>query len=270
MTKWTIPGFGAIAVSALAVAAALIVFAAAASAAGTVSLDSPSVGADGTARVTLTAAAPNGSGIGNWEFDINYNPGDYGGDPTCQALASGGQCAVKPGGADGMVRFAGATSSPQGLTGSIEIGTIAFTSDLAPGACSALTITIIAFQDKNGHDFARPTITNGEVCASPTSTAGTSRIWGDIDCSGDIAPRDAQAILKNVLVQTPLSQTQPCPAVGAQVTVDGVSRIWGDVDCSGDIAPRDGQAILKNVLVQNALSQTQPCPAVGSTVQVVG
>jgi hypothetical protein len=99
---------------------------------------------------------------------------------------------------------------------------------------------------------------------------GTSRIWGDVDCGGDIAPRDAQAILKNVLVQNALSQTQPCPAVGSQVTVDGVSRIWGDVDCSGDIAPRDAQAILKNVLVQNALSQTQPCPAVGSSVQVVG
>jgi hypothetical protein len=277
MTKWTIPGFGAFAVGALAVAAALIVFAAAASAAGTVSLDSPSVGADGTATVTLTAAAPNGSGIGNWEFDINYNPGDYVGDPTCQDIAAGGLCAVKPGGADGMVRFAGATSSPHGLTGSIEIGTIAFTSDLAPGACSALTITIIAFQDKNGHDFASPTITNGEVCApvptatpTPTPTAGTSRIWGDVDCGGDIGPRDAQAILKNVLGQNALSQTQPCPAVGSQVTVDGVSRIWGDVDCSGDIAPRDAQAILKNVLVQNALSQTQPCPAVGSTVQVVG
>jgi hypothetical protein len=106
---------------------------------------------------------------------------------------------------------------------------------------------------------------------TPTPTpVGTSRIWGDVDCGGDIAPRDAQAILKNVLVQNPLSQTQPCPAIGSQVTVDGVSRIWGDEDCSGDITPRDAQAILKNVLVQNALSQTQPCPAVGSTVQVVG
>jgi hypothetical protein len=105
--------------------------------------------------------------------------------------------------------------------------------------------------------------------AGPPQTA-TPRIWGDVDCGGDIGPRDAQAILKNVLVQNPLSQTQPCPAVGAQVTVDGVSRIWGDVDCGGDIGPRDAQAILKNVLVQNALSQTQPCPPVGSTVQVVG
>jgi hypothetical protein len=99
---------------------------------------------------------------------------------------------------------------------------------------------------------------------------GVSRIWGDGDCSGDIGPRDAQAVLKNVLVQTPLSQTQPCPAIGAQVTVDGVNRIWSDWDCGGDVGPRDAQAVLKNVLVQDPLSQTQPCPAVGSTVQVVG
>jgi hypothetical protein len=104
----------------------------------------------------------------------------------------------------------------------------------------------------------------------PTPTPTPTLIWGDLDCSGDIAPRDAQAILKSVLIQNPLSQTQPCPAVGSQVTVDGVSRIWGDVDCSGDIAPRDAQAILKSVLIQNPLSQTQPCPAVGSTVHVVG
>jgi hypothetical protein len=106
---------------------------------------------------------------------------------------------------------------------------------------------------------------------TPTPTpGGKQEVWGDGDCSGDIGPRDAQAILKNVLVQSPLSQTQPCPAVGAQVTVDGVSRIWSDWDCGGDIGPRDAQAILKNVLVQDPLSQTQPCPAVGSTVQVVG
>jgi hypothetical protein len=50
---------------------------------------------------------------------------------------------------------------------------------------------------------------------------GVSRIWGDGDCSGDIGPRDAQAVLKNVLVQDPLSQTQPCPAVGSTVQVVG-------------------------------------------------
>jgi hypothetical protein len=115
-----------------------------------------------------------------------------------------------------------------------------------------------------------PSATPSPVVTPTPTPGGTSRIWGDVDCGGDIAPRDAQAILKNVLVQNALSQTQPCPAVGSQVTVDGVSRIWGDVDCGGTVAPRDAQAVLKNVLAQNALSQTQPCPAVGSTVQVVG
>jgi hypothetical protein len=106
---------------------------------------------------------------------------------------------------------------------------------------------------------------------SAPSASANLVIWGDVDCSGDIAPRDTQAILKNVLGQNALSQTQPCPAVGSQVTVvvagdEVISQIWGDVDCGGDIAPRDAQAILKNVLGQNALSQTQPCPAVGDTV----
>ncbi len=76
MMKRTKLGLGVIAVSAVAIATALIAFTSAALAAGTISLDSPSVGAHHTATVTLTAAAPNGSGIGNWEFDVKYNPGD--------------------------------------------------------------------------------------------------------------------------------------------------------------------------------------------------
>jgi hypothetical protein len=169
MMKRTILGLGAIAVSAVAIVAALIAFTGAALAAGTVSLDSPSVGTHGTATVTLTAAAPNGSGIGDWEIDIKYNPGDYIGDPTCSTV--NGDCATKPGGLDRTVRFAGFSGSAEGLTGSVEIGTIMFTSKLAPGACSALTTTIIQFQDENGTDFASPSITNGKVCAPvPTPT----------------------------------------------------------------------------------------------------
>jgi Tol biopolymer transport system component len=126
-------------------------------------------------------------------------------------------------------------------------------------------------QDVFVHDRGLVATPTPSPTPSPTPTpTGTSRIWGDDDCSGDIGPRDAQSILKNVLQQPPLSQTQPCPAVGSTVTVDGVSRMWGDTDCGGDIGPRDAQGILKNVLQQPPLSQSQPCPAVGSTVQVVG
>src|SRR5450759_1014491 len=54
---------------------------------------------------------------------------------------------------------------------------------------------------------------------SAPSASANLVIWGDVDCGGDIAPRDAQAILKNVLGQNALSQTQPCPAVGDTVTL---------------------------------------------------
>ena len=102
---------------------------------------------------------------------------------------------------------------------------------------------------------------------SPTPAAIT-RIWGDLDCNGSVAPRDGQAILNHFLGNTELSQSQPCPAVGDTVTIDGVSHVWGDVDCGGSVAPRDGQAILNHFLSNTALSQTQPCPAVGDGVAV--
>jgi hypothetical protein len=105
--------------------------------------------------------------------------------------------------------------------------------------------------------------------ASPAPTPVTiSLIWGDTDCSGTIAPRDAQAILKRILEQPELSVNQPCPGMGQQVIIAGHTQRWADWDCSGDITPRDAQAVLKNVLQQTALSQTQPCPVVGSTVAV--
>jgi hypothetical protein len=106
---------------------------------------------------------------------------------------------------------------------------------------------------------------------TPTPTpVGTSRIWGDGDCSGAVAPRDGQADLNHFLNQTELSQTPPCPAIGASVTINGLPYTWGDWDCSGAVAPRDGQADLNHFLNQTELSQNQPCPTVGATVQVVG
>jgi Tol biopolymer transport system component len=107
----------------------------------------------------------------------------------------------------------------------------------------------------------------GDAC----EPVGDPRVWGDNDCNGAITSRDGQALSRLVLAQAPLSQTQPCPAVGSMVTVDGVGeRPWGDIDCNGTVAARDGQALLRNVLGQPPLSQTQPCPAIGETVGVVG
>jgi hypothetical protein len=101
---------------------------------------------------------------------------------------------------------------------------------------------------------------------SAPSASANLVIWGDPDCNGSVAPRDGQAILNHFLGKAELSQTPPCPAVGATVTIDGMSHVWGDPDCNGSVAPRDGQAILNHFLGKAELSQTPPCPAVGSTV----
>jgi hypothetical protein len=50
---------------------------------------------------------------------------------------------------------------------------------------------------------------------------GDERVWGDLDCNGSISSRDNQALLRNVLSQGALSQTEPCPAIGTQVVVGG-------------------------------------------------
>jgi Tol biopolymer transport system component len=108
----------------------------------------------------------------------------------------------------------------------------------------------------------------------PTDTppAGENRLWGDNDCNGSISSRDNQALLRNVLSQTALSQTEPCPDIGSSVGITvpagGQQLIWGDLDCNGSIGARDNQALLRNVLAQAALGQTEPCPDIGTAVLV--
>jgi hypothetical protein len=245
------------------------------------------IGAGGTGQLSVDMT-PAAAGTSIWIVEIAYDPAvaqvatDGSGNPVCTSLnvtvalpgaAGVGGCAVKAvshgSTPDTLVILGGAVlndnGTATGFTTPQTLATFTFNAVGASGAHTALTTTVTAFLGPNGQT-PTPATSDGAIDITP----GTSRIWGDGDCGGDIGPRDAQAVLKNVLVQTPLSQTQPCPAIGAQVTVDGVSRIWSDWDCGGDIGPRDAQAILKNVLVQSPLSQTQPCPAVGSTVQVVG
>jgi len=135
-----------------------------------------------------------------------------------------------------------------------------------------VNVTVTAFDPEGTVTFDTQAI-NPTPTASPTPSPSPTPFmlhlkWGDTDCSGDIAPRDAQAILKRILEQPELSVNQPCPGMGQQIIVAGHTQRWADWDCSGSIAPRDAQAVLKNVLAQTALSQTQPCPAMGSAVDV--
>jgi hypothetical protein len=111
-----------------------------------------------------------------------------------------------------------------------------------------------------------PTPTGVETETPTETSTGTTRIWGDWDCNGSITARDNQAVLRFILGQAPLSQTEPCPDINSTVTIDGTTRNWGDSDCNGTVAARDNQALLRFILGQAALSQTEPCPDLNSTV----
>jgi uncharacterized delta-60 repeat protein len=125
--------------------------------------------------------------------------------------------------------------------------------------------------DENGDILAAGSVTMGEAKAAVVKLGGApaeQRLWGDVDCDGDITTRDNQAELRFVLQQNPLGQTEPCPDMGTAVTVDGTARTWGDEDCDTEVSTRDNQSKLRFVLQQNALSQTEPCPDVGAPVSV--
>jgi hypothetical protein len=93
--------------------------------------------------------------------------------------------------------------------------------------------------------------------------------WGNVDCDENLSSRDSQSILRVVLSQPTLSQTQPCKPIGDETPVDGFGVVvWGDADCDGELTTRDNQAVMRKVLSQAALSQTAPCPAVGTDVAV--
>lgn len=122
-----------------------------------------------------------------------------------------------------------------------------------------------------------PATASATPTASPTATPaitpsgtpqGDQEVWGDSDCSGQIGARDNQALLRHVLSQSALSQTEPCPDLGQELIEPPF--IWGDWDCSGAIGARDNQALLRHVLGQPALSQTEPCPDIGTPVEIIG
>jgi len=112
-------------------------------------------------------------------------------------------------------------------------------------------------------------IVNPVVEPTPEPPFTLDLIWGDTDCDGDVGTRDSQAILRNVLDQSALSQTPPCLEIGEAMSVVGHDGSnWADWDCDGSVGTRDSQSILRNVLEQTALSQTGDCPTLGDTVTV--
>jgi hypothetical protein len=135
--------------------------------------------------------------------------------------------------------------------------------------------------DGNAYVTGRTTSTNfpvlnpfqptnaGEEDAFVVKLLAEGNLWGDWDCDGSITTRDNQALLRKVLQQNPLGQTEPCPDIEAAVNVAGFGeRLWGDSDCDGMITTRDNQALLRKVLQQNPLGQTEPCPDLGAVIEV--
>ena len=51
-----------------------------------------------------------------------------------------------------------------------------------------------------------------------TPAGATERIWGDVDCDGDVDAVDALAILRDIAAFS-VNQQQPCPEIGADVLV---------------------------------------------------
>lgn len=176
MTKHMKLGLSGTAFGVIVAVVSLAIFAGAALAAGTASVSSPTAAADGTAVVVLSAAAPTGSGVGNWAFDVGYDASKYTGAPICTPTK--GDCTVNPAGAAGIVRFAGFEGGA-GLQGTAELGKVTFKANLAAGACSDVTLAIAAaagsqFADATGTDFASPTITGGKVCAAAAATTAAA------------------------------------------------------------------------------------------------
>jgi hypothetical protein len=241
------------------------------------------IGAGGSGHVNVVMD-PASTGTSIWIIKVAYDPDvaqvatDSGGNPVCQPLTGLGAFAAgcdtldanKDGKQDTLVVFGGYVlndNGAKGFTTEQTVATYTFNAVGVVGAHTDLTPSVAPtdFLGPDGTE-ATPATSNGAI----DITAGTTRIWGNGDCSADgVTSRDSQADLKFVLQKTPLSQDQGCPAIGAAVMVGGVAQTWGNWDCSADgVTSRDSQADLKFVLQKTPLSEEQGCPAIGDSVTV--
>ncbi|MDO8614378.1 MAG: SdrD B-like domain-containing protein [Dehalococcoidia bacterium] len=99
---------------------------------------------------------------------------------------------------------------------------------------------------------------------SPTAPPGISVQvqWGDVDCSGVLTIGDAQKLARS-LVDLPITQTPPCPAVEQPLDVEGISVL----DCSGGVDIGDAQKLSRS-LIGLSVNQAQGCPQPGAPISV--
>ncbi len=159
-------------------------------------------------------------------------------------------------------------------------GVLAFGNETAqsvPGSImdGQLEVSLTASEEGSANvSLTGPCGLSGQISVSVEVVTGTERLWGDIDCDGEITTRDNQGLLRKVLSQQALSQTEPCPDIGVEVSVSVLdvllpgSHQFGNLDCDEGITTRDNQALLRKVLSQAALSQTEPCPDIGTSAGI--
>lgn len=176
MSKQTSLGLFTVTAGVAAALVALLLFAGQVFAAGSVSVSDASVPAGGgAATVTVTGTAGAGAGIGNYTVSVSFDPLDFTGAPTCTSNAAG-SCQVNPGGSSGIVRFAGASGDPAGLTGDVALGTITFNAGAAFTGCTSLSVDATTapnrFDNQDGTALG-PTVSGGEVCATVVTASPT-------------------------------------------------------------------------------------------------
>lgn len=181
--------------------------------------------------------------------------------------AMGGDCAVGPG---GTINSLGHNIDSDG---SCDLGGTGDMSNANP-TLGPLALRAPGTTRTHSLGAGSPAIDNGDDVACPLADQrGVSRplglhcdigayervphlIQGDVDCNGDANAVDALKVLRYV-AQLAVSQTHPCPAIGANVV-----SIWGDVDCKGEPTAVDALAILRYV-AGLSVQQTDPCPDLG-------
>jgi parallel beta-helix repeat protein len=95
---------------------------------------------------------------------------------------------------------------------------------------------------------------------------GMAGLWGDVDCDGSAAIGDALKLARYLLGLS-VSQTSPCPFVGADTHVEGMLLSWGDADCDGSVAIGDAVKTARHLL-DLSVSQEAGCPRIGDPVGI--
>jgi hypothetical protein len=215
----------------------------------------------------------NGSLVSCSALDTSNLPGDAKVAGGCDITASGDH-----GTADDTAVAFGAylrnnNNTAEGLSGTQTVASFTFKAKGNVGDSTPLHVTVPAhsllgpdaadYNDAPGSPAV--TIDGGIEVITPV---GTSRIWGDGDCSGAVSPVDSLKTLRTDAGIAPTQTVTGCPAWGSNVTVNGITVKWGDIDCSGSVSPVDSLKVLKTDAGVPPAQTVANCPAMGSTVQV--